>query len=112
LKNWQSEALIAPSVSSRVSSPVPTATRRVENAPMTSVVELEGCQLLLESVRALWAGLDHLGLGPADAAIRAQRAANHSAEADTLRLAALERAARPHVGDAGPISVTEIAAGE
>ena len=84
----------------------------LRRSPMTSVVELEGCQLLLESVRALWAGLDHLGLGPADAAIRAQRAANHSAEADTLRLAALERAARPHVGDAGPISVTKIAAGE
>ena len=70
---------------------------------MTSVVELEGCQLLLESVRALWAGLDHLGLGGADTAIRAQRAADHSADADTLRLAALGRAARPHVGDAGPI---------
>ena len=78
---------------------------------MTSVVELEGCQLLLESVRALWSGLDHLGLGPADTAMRAQRAVQNSADADRLRLAALERAARPHVGDAGPIDATEVAAG-
>jgi hypothetical protein len=83
----------------------------LRRSPMTSVVELEGCQLLLESVRALWLGLDHLGLGPADTAMRAQRAVQNSADADTLRLAALERAARPHVGDAGPIDATGVAAG-
>jgi hypothetical protein len=83
----------------------------LRRSPTTSVVELEGCQLLLESARALWAGLDHLGLGPADSAMRAQRAVQNSADADTLRLAALERAARPHVGDTGPIDTTEVAAG-
>jgi hypothetical protein len=75
----------------------------LRRSPTTSVLELEGCQLLLESIRELWTGLDHLGLGPADTAMRAQRAVEYSDEADALRLAALERAARPHVGDSGPI---------
>lgn len=83
----------------------------VRRSPATSVVELEGCRFLLESVRSLWAGLDHLGLGPADAAIRMQRAVRHANHAEALRLVALERAARPLVGDAGPIAA-EVAAGE
>jgi hypothetical protein len=79
----------------------------LRRSPITSVVELEGCQLLLESIRALWTGLDHLGLGPADATMRSQRTARHSEDADALRLTAIERAARPHVGDAGPVGVTQ-----
>lgn len=77
----------------------------LRRSPTTSVLELEGCQLLLESIRELWSGLDHLGLGPPDTAMRAQRAVERAGEADALRLVALERAARPHVGDSGPIGV-------
>jgi hypothetical protein len=69
--------------------------RIASRSPLSSVSELEGCSLLLESARQLWAGLAELGLGPADAGERASRASRASAEAERLRLAALEEASRP-----------------
>jgi hypothetical protein len=64
-------------------------------SPLSAVTELEGCRILLESNRALWAGLGHLKLGPTDAAERALRTVDLLTKAERLRLEALYRAARP-----------------
>jgi uncharacterized protein DUF1990 len=66
--------------------------RILRPSPLSPVTELEGCQLLLESNRALWAGLGELRLGPADTADRAHRADRLRANAEQLRLEALRRA--------------------
>jgi uncharacterized protein (UPF0548 family) len=71
--------------------------RVLRQSPLSAVTELEGCQLLLEGNRALWAGLDHLRLGPTDAAERARRAEHLLAAAEELRLEALHSATRPDV---------------
>ena len=55
---------------------------------------LEGFRLLLESNRALWSGLAHLAVGPADAADRAHRAEELLATSESLRLVALHTATR------------------
>jgi hypothetical protein len=66
--------------------------RVLRSSPLSSVTELEGCRLLLESDRALWSGLAHLAIGPADAAERSRRAERHLATAERLRLEAIHRA--------------------
>jgi hypothetical protein len=63
-------------------------------SPLSTVTELEGCRLLLESDRAAWSGLAHLAIGPADAAERASRATRLLESAESLRLAALHAATR------------------
>lgn len=75
--------------------------RVIRRSPLSTVTELEGCRMLLESSRALWAGLEHLGLGPDDAAERAGRTERLLAEAERLRLDALHRATRRDVESAG-----------
>jgi len=67
--------------------------RLTSRSPFSSVTELEGCRLLLESARSLWAGMARLGLGPADASERSERAAERLDVAERLRLGALEAAA-------------------
>ena len=73
--------------------------RVFRSSPLSPVAELEGCRLLLESDRALWAGLEHLKLGPPDAAERARRTQNLLATAERLRLEALHGATRRHVAE-------------
>jgi hypothetical protein len=85
---WVGEKLARGKLNGRI------ATR----SPLSSVSELEGCRLLLESARQLWSGLSELGLGPTDARARAARAARDSDEAELLRLAAIADATRPDAG--------------
>jgi len=68
--------------------------RLLRPSPLSAVTELEGCRLLLESSRAVWTGLAHLGLGPGDAAERADRSERLLAAAESLRVAALSAATR------------------
>jgi hypothetical protein len=68
--------------------------RLLSPSPLSAVTELEGCRLLLESDRAVWSGLAHLAIGPADAAERAGRAERLVASAERLRLDALHAATR------------------
>jgi hypothetical protein len=68
--------------------------RVLRPSPLSAVTELEGCRLLLESDRAAWSGLAHVGIGPADASDRARRAERLLATAEDLRLAALRAATR------------------
>jgi UDP-glucose 4-epimerase len=75
--------------------------RVLRPSPLSAVTELEGCRLLLESNRALWSGLGHLAIGPADAAERARRAERLLATAERLRLHAVERATHQRVEPAG-----------
>jgi hypothetical protein len=75
--------------------------RLVERSPLSSVVELEGCRMLLENVRALWSGLALLRLGPGDAGERGERALRHLETAERLREPAMERAILPR-GPAPP----------
>jgi hypothetical protein len=75
--------------------------RVLRPSPLSAVTELEGCRLLLESNRALWAGLGSLEVGPADAAERARRAEHLLATAERLRLDALRRATRQDVEQPG-----------
>jgi hypothetical protein len=70
--------------------------RVLRRSPLSAVTELEGCRLLLESDRDLWAGLAHLSIAPSDAAERARRAERLLATADDLRLAALRAATLPN----------------
>jgi hypothetical protein len=69
--------------------------RVLRRSPLSAVTELEGCRMLLESTRALWVGLEHLNLGPDDAAERARRTERLLVEAERLRLEALHRASWP-----------------
>jgi hypothetical protein len=85
---WVGEKLARGKLNGRI------ATR----SPLSSVSELEGCRLLLESARQLWSGLSELGLGPTDARARAARAARDADEAELLRLAAIADATRPDAG--------------
>jgi uncharacterized protein DUF1990 len=82
---WIGEKLARTKLNGRVAS----------RSPLSSVTELEGCRLLLESARQLWSGLAELGLDPADARERAARASEDADEAERLRLAALADAVRP-----------------
>jgi uncharacterized protein DUF1990 len=75
--------------------------RILRPSPLSGVTELEGCRILLESDRALWAGLAHLAVGPADAADRARRAERLLAAAERLRLAALHPATHGRVDAPG-----------
>jgi Domain of unknown function (DUF1990) len=75
--------------------------RIVRSSPLSAVTELEGCRLLLESNRALWSGLEHLAIGPSDAAERARRTARLLEAAEQLRLAAVHRATHQHVDAVG-----------
>jgi Domain of unknown function (DUF1990) len=68
--------------------------RLLRPSPLSVVTELEGCTLLLESDRALWAGLAQVGIGPSDAAERASRAERLFAAAEARRLTALRAATR------------------
>jgi hypothetical protein len=68
--------------------------RVVRTSPLSSVTELEGCRLLLESSRALWTGIAHLEIGPTDAAERAGRSEQLLARAEGLRVDALQHAIR------------------
>jgi hypothetical protein len=72
--------------------------RIIRRSPLSSVVELEASQLLLQNARALWTGLAELAFGPADAFERAQQAERLLAAAEALRITALERATHPRVG--------------
>jgi hypothetical protein len=81
---WAGEKLARLKLNGRVLRP----------SPLSPVAELEGCRLLLESNRALWSGLEHLGIAPADATERAQRAGELLATAERLRLDAIQRATR------------------
>lgn len=76
--------------------------RVLRSSPLSAVVELEGCRLLLESTDALWSGLDRLALGPSDAARRRERAARLVDAAEALRLDALEQATHPPTGEVRP----------
>ena len=82
---WIGEKLARTKLNGRVAS----------RSPLSSVTELEGSRLLLESARHLWSGLAELGLGPADARERAARATEDADEAERLRLAALADAVWP-----------------
>jgi hypothetical protein len=64
--------------------------RVLRSSPLSAVTELEGCRLLLESNRALWAGVGYLG--PADATDRVLRTERLLETAESLRLDALDRA--------------------
>jgi hypothetical protein len=68
--------------------------RLLRPSPLSAVTELEGCRLLLESNRAVWSGLAHLGLGPGNAVERADRSERLLAGAESLRVAALHAATR------------------
>jgi hypothetical protein len=75
--------------------------RILRPSPLSGVTELEGCSLLLESTRALWAGLAHLAVGPADAADRARRAERLLEAAERFRLDALHPATHQRVDAPG-----------
>ncbi len=75
--------------------------RILRPSPLSGVTELEGCRILLESNRALWAGLGHLAVGPADAADRARRAERLLDAAERLRLDALNAATYQRVDAPG-----------
>jgi hypothetical protein len=66
--------------------------RVLRSSPLSAVTELEACRLLLESNRALWAGIRDLG--PEDAPDRALRTERLLETAERLRLDALDRATR------------------
>jgi hypothetical protein len=68
-------------------------------SPLSTVVELEGCRLLLESAADLWSGLQPLALGPPDAELRKTRVAQLREAAEALRLEALEQVTRLPVGE-------------
>jgi hypothetical protein len=68
--------------------------RVLRPSPLSAVTELEGCRLLLESNRALWAGLAQLEVGPPEAVDRTRRAEQLLATAEQLRLDAVRRATR------------------
>ena len=75
--------------------------RILRPSPLSGVTELEGCRILLESNRALWTGLAHLAVGPADAADRARRAERLLEAAERLRLDALHPATHGRVDAPG-----------
>jgi uncharacterized protein (UPF0548 family) len=75
--------------------------RVLRPSPLTPVMELEGCRLLLESDRALWSGLAQLAVAPADAAERAVRAEHLLAAAERLRLQAVQRATTTRQAEGG-----------
>jgi hypothetical protein len=75
--------------------------RILRPSPLSGVTELEGCRILLEGDRALWTGLAHLAVGPADAADRARRAERLLAAAERLRLDALHPATHGRVDASG-----------
>lgn len=77
--------------------------RVVRPSPLSAVTELEGFRLLLESNRALWAGLEHLKLGPTDALERALRMDRHLATTERLRLEAFHHATRPKIEPASDL---------
>jgi uncharacterized protein (UPF0548 family) len=77
--------------------------RLLRRSPLSAVIELEGSGLLLESNRAMWSGLAHLAVGPADAADRANRAERLLATAESLRLVALRAATRASLVAQGEI---------
>ena len=74
--------------------------RLVRPSPLSAVVELESCLLVLESTRALWTTLAQLGLGPADARQRTNRALELAARGDALRVRAVETAIHTPAGNA------------
>jgi hypothetical protein len=76
--------------------------RILRSSPLSGVVELEGCRLLLESADALWSGLDQLALGPSDAARRRERATRLLEAVEALRLDALTHATHPPTGKPRP----------
>jgi Domain of unknown function (DUF1990) len=73
--------------------------RLVRPSPLSTVTELEGCRLLLESNRALWTDLAHIGLGPPSAVERESRSERLVARAERLRLAALQAATRQRLDE-------------
>jgi hypothetical protein len=75
--------------------------RIVRPSPLAPVTELEGCKILLESDRALWAGLAHLAVGPADSAERARRAQGLVEAAEQLRIDAFHGATHHRVDAPG-----------
>jgi hypothetical protein len=75
--------------------------RIVRPSPLAPVTELEGCKILLESDRALWSGLAHLAIGPADSADRARRAERLLEAAEHLRVDAFHGATHHRVDAAG-----------
>jgi hypothetical protein len=75
--------------------------RILRPSPLSAVTELEGCRILLEGDRALWAGLGHLAVGPADAADRARRTERLLDAAERLRLDALHPATHQRVDAPG-----------
>ena len=75
--------------------------RILRPSPLSGVTELEGCRILLESNRALWAGLAHLAVGPTDAADRARRAERLLDVAERLRRDALNAATYQRVDAPG-----------
>jgi len=81
----------------------PTRGRLVvrEGRALAAVTELEGCKILLESDRALWSGLAHLAIGPADSGERARRAEELLAEAVGLRVDAFHGATHHRVDAVG-----------
>lgn len=64
--------------------------RVLRSSPLSAVTELEGCRLLLESNRALWAGVGYLV--PEDATDRVRQTERLLETAERLRLDALDRA--------------------
>jgi hypothetical protein len=66
--------------------------RIVRASPLSAVVELEGCALLLTSVQLLWEGLAEVALGPEDAQQRAGRAEQLRRKAEQARSEAFPRA--------------------
>jgi hypothetical protein len=72
--------------------------RILHPSPLSVVVELEGCRMLLRCAGDLWSALDRLALGPADAEARKHRASQLGQRAEVLRLDALERATHVPVG--------------
>jgi hypothetical protein len=75
--------------------------RIVRPSPLAPVTELEGCKILLESDRALWSGLAHLAIGPADSGDRARRAEGLLERAERLRVDAFHGATHHRVDAVG-----------
>jgi len=75
--------------------------RFARSSPLAAVTELEGCKFLLESDRALWSGLAHLAIGPADSGERARRAEGLLEAAERLRVEAFHDATHHHVDAVG-----------